>query len=97
MRLSTFRIVFSSIMDNSDGWYQSPVSVAHRSHMNIVFRLPTEELEKKFLAESNAAGMKNLKGHRSVGGCRASIYNALPMESVEALAGFMDQFRIDNQ
>lgn len=85
-----------SVIDNSDGWYSCPVAVENRSHMNVVFRLPSEDLEKKFLKESDAAGMKNLKGHRSVGGCRASIYNALPMESVEALAQFMEQFRKDN-
>ena len=85
-----------SVMDNSDGWFRSPVSTAHRSHMNLVFRLPSEELEKKFLAEANAAGLKNLKGHRSVGGCRASIYNALPKSSVEALADFMQQFQANN-
>jgi len=85
-----------SVIDDSDGWYSCPVAVENRSHMNVVFRLPSEDLEKKFLKESDAAGLKNLKGHRSVGGCRASIYNALPMESVEALVRFMEQFRRDN-
>jgi len=85
-----------SVIDDSDGWYSCPVAAENRSHMNVVFRLPSEDLEKKFLKESDAAGLKNLKGHRSVGGCRASIYNALPMESVEALVRFMEQFRRDN-
>lgn len=85
-----------SIIDGSNGWYRCPVAVENRSHMNVVFRLPDEDLEKKFLKEADAAGLKNLKGHRSVGGCRASVYNALPMESVEALATFMEQFRKDN-
>lgn len=84
------------VMDDSGGWYRCPVSTEHRSHMNVVFRLPDEALEKKFLAEADAAGLKNLKGHRSVGGCRASIYNALPFDSVETLAQFMEQFQQDN-
>jgi len=83
-------------IDGSDGWYSCPVAVENRSHMNVVFRLPSEDLEKKFLKEADAAGLKNLPGHRSVGGCRASIYNALPMESVEVLTQFMKQFRQDN-
>lgn len=83
-------------IDGSDGWYTCPVAVDNRSHMNVVFRLPSEDLEKRFLAEADAAGLKNLKGHRSVGGCRASVYNALPMASVDALAGFMQQFRRDH-
>lgn len=85
-----------SVIDNSNGWYSCPVAVENRSHMNVVFRLPDENLEKKFLQEADAAGMKNLKGHRSVGGCRASVYNALPQASVEALAEFMEQFRRNN-
>jgi len=84
------------VIDNSGGWYTSPVAVDNRSHMNVVFRLPTEELESKFLKEADAAGLKNLKGHRSVGGCRASIYNAMPIEGVDALASFMKQFQKDN-
>ena len=83
-------------IDNSNGWYKCPVSVEHRSYMNVVFRLPSEELEKKFLSEADAAGMKNLKGHRSVGGCRASIYNAMPMAGVAALTAFMENFQKDN-
>jgi phosphoserine aminotransferase len=60
--------------------------------MNVVFRLPSEELEAQFVAEGKAAGMVGLKGHRSVGGCRASIYNAMPLEGVEVLAEFMKEF-----
>jgi len=63
-----------------------------RSRMNVTFRLPTEEAEKRFLAEAQTAGCIGLKGHRSVGGIRASIYNALPMEAVETLAAVMDRF-----
>ena len=88
--------ILYSVIDNSGDWFNCPVSTDHRSHMNVVFRLPSEDLEKKFLSEADAAGMKNLKGHRSVGGCRASIYNALPKASVQALADFMAQFQAAN-
>jgi len=84
------------VIDGSDGWYSCPVARENRSVMNIVFRLPSEDLEKKFLKESDAAGFKNLKGHRSVGGCRASVYNAMTPEGVDALASFMQQFQQDN-
>ncbi len=79
-------------IDESGGFYTSPVEVACRSHMNIVFRLPSEEQEEVFLAEAQAAGFENLPGHRSVGGVRASVYNALPDESVDALVAFMSDF-----
>ncbi len=85
-----------STIDNSQGYFNCPVEVASRSHMNVVFRLPTETLEQKFLSEATAAGFENLKGHRSVGGCRASIYNALPAESVAALTAFMTDFQNAN-
>jgi len=64
--------------------------------MNIVFRLPSEDLEKKFVAEALENGMTGLKGHRSVGGCRASVYNAMPVEGTRALAAFMDDFAAAN-
>lgn len=80
------------LIDASDGYYTNPVDHAFRSHMNIVFRLPTPELEAAFLAQADEAGLKNLKGHRSVGGIRASVYNALPTESVQALVDFMGAF-----
>ena len=60
--------------------------------MNVTFRLPTEELERQFLVEANAAGLSGLKGHRSVGGQRASIYNAFPEAGVAALVDFMNHF-----
>jgi phosphoserine aminotransferase len=60
--------------------------------MNVTFRLPSEELEKQFVGEATKAGLDGLKGHRSVGGCRASIYNAFPREGVEALVSFMKEF-----
>jgi phosphoserine aminotransferase len=83
-------------VDNSEGWYRCPMDNASRSRMNICFRLPTEELEKKFIAETKAAGMDGLKGHRSVGGCRASMYNAMPVEGAERLAAFMADFKKAN-
>jgi phosphoserine aminotransferase len=64
--------------------------------MNVVFRLPSEELEKKFVAESEKAGMLGLKGHRSVGGCRASLYNGMPLEGARALASLMKDFAAKN-
>ena len=83
-------------IDASDGFYRCPVEEASRSHMNVVFRLGSEDLEARFLAEAEQADLMNLKGHRSVGGCRASIYNALPSESVDALASFMKSFQQSN-
>lgn len=84
------------LMDASDGYYRSPVNEQDRSRMNVVFRLPREELEAKFLSEADIKGLVNLKGHRSVGGCRASLYNAMPKEGVAVLAHFMDDFRRAN-
>lgn len=84
-----------SVIDSSD-FFRSPVDPAVRSRMNVVFRLPSEELEAKFVAESKAEGMLGLKGHRSVGGLRASLYNALPIEDVKALADFMKEFERKN-
>ena len=87
-------IIYDTI-DNSS-FFRSPVDAAYRSRMNIVFRLPNEELEAKFVEESKKEGMLGLKGHRSVGGLRASIYNALPVEDVVALAQFMKEFERKN-
>ena len=81
------------VIDNSDGYYRSPIDPASRSLMNVVFRLPDEAAEARFVAEAEQQGLVNLKGHRSVGGIRASMYNAMPMSGVEALASFMDSFR----
>jgi phosphoserine aminotransferase len=82
-----------SAIDGSDGFYRNPVNIRDRSHMNVVFRLPSEELESRFVAESTAAGLIGLKGHRSVGGLRASLYAALTLESVHRLVEFMADFR----
>lgn len=84
------------ILDHSD-FYRGTVVREDRSLMNITFRLPTEEFEKKFIAEATALGMINLKGHRSVGGCRASVYNALPLKAVQDLAQFMLDFEKKNK
>lgn len=75
------------------GFYRNPVSKDARSWMNIPFTLAKPELDKTFLSEANAAGLTNLEGHRSVGGMRASIYNAMPLEGVEALIAFMKEFQ----
>jgi len=80
-------------IDGSGGFYRGHAHPASRSRMNVTFRLPSEELEKAFLKEAQAQELDGLKGHRSVGGLRASIYNACPIESVRALAGFMGEFR----
>jgi phosphoserine aminotransferase len=64
--------------------------------MNVTFRLPSEDLEKKFVAEAKAVKLDGLKGHRSVGGIRGSIYNAFPKAGVEALVSFMKEFRQKN-
>ena len=83
-------------IDNSDGYYNCPVAKEDRSRMNVVWRLPSEDLEKKFIAEALEKGFSGLKGHRSVGGCRASIYNAMPVEGVKALTEFMAEFKKNN-
>ena len=84
------------VIDGSDGFYRSPVDPSVRSHMNVVFRLPSEELEAEFVAAATEQNLIGLKGHRSVGGCRASLYAAVEAESVEALVGFMKDFRAAN-
>jgi phosphoserine aminotransferase len=88
-------ILYEAI-DGSGGWFRSPVEKASRSRMNVVFRLPSEELEEKFIGEAGKAEMSGLKGHRSVGGVRASMYNAMPVEGAERLAQFMADFQKRN-
>jgi phosphoserine aminotransferase len=80
------------VIDGNSEFFRSPVEKESRSVMNVVFRLPSEELESKFIDEAKNNGMVGLKGHRSVGGIRASIYNAASYEWVDALAGFMEEF-----
>jgi phosphoserine aminotransferase len=88
-------MVYGAI-DQSGGFYNSPVPKKNRSKMNVVFRLPTEDLEKRFISEAAKEGMGGLKGHRSVGGCRASMYNAMPIEGAQALSDFMRDFAKKN-
>jgi phosphoserine aminotransferase len=78
------------------GFYRGHAQKDSRSRMNITFRLPSEELEKKFAKEATAAGLDGLKGHRSVGGLRASMYNAFPEEGADALVQFMREFEKAN-
>jgi phosphoserine aminotransferase len=78
------------------GYYRGHAHKDSRSRMNVTFRLPNEELEKKFAKEATAAGLDGLKGHRSVGGLRASIYNAFPEAGVDALVSFMQEFERRN-
>ncbi|CAN5728507.1 3-phosphoserine/phosphohydroxythreonine transaminase [soil metagenome] len=77
-------------------FYKGHAAPDSRSRMNVTFRLPTEELEKRFAKEATAAGLDGLKGHRSVGGVRASIYNAFPERGVDALVQFMGEFEKKN-
>ncbi len=88
-------ILYDAI-ERSAGFYTCPVPKAARSRMNVVFRLKTEELDAKFLEEAKKLKLDGLKGHRSVGGCRASIYNAMPVEGAKALAQLMDDFAKQN-
>jgi phosphoserine aminotransferase len=81
---------------DSGGLYSNPVAPGDRSLMNIPFRLADEALDEVFLKQAKAAGLIQLKGHRSVGGMRASIYNAMPVAGVEALASFMREFERAN-
>ncbi|MDR1712008.1 MAG: 3-phosphoserine/phosphohydroxythreonine transaminase [Propionibacteriaceae bacterium] len=78
---------------DGSGFYTNPVAKDSRSWMNVPFVLPDAALDAPFLAGATAAGLTNLKGHRSVGGMRASIYNAMPMEGVQALIGYMADFQ----
>ena len=85
-----------SAIDNS-GFYQNPVEKQYRSWMNIPFTLNNADLDAAFLAGAKTAGLLTLKGHRSVGGMRASIYNAMPEEGVDALISYMQKFAKQNR
>jgi len=80
-------------IDSSDGFYTNPVAIPNRSWMNVPFILADKELDAAFLERSHAAGLHALKGHRSVGGMRASIYNAMGLDGVDALIDFMESFK----
>jgi phosphoserine aminotransferase len=81
---------------DASGFYRGTAKKEFRSDMNITFRLPTEELEEIFIKQASEVGMKQLKGHRMVGGIRASVYNAFPVAGVEALVSFMKDFEKRN-
>jgi phosphoserine aminotransferase len=87
--------ILYSFMD-STGFYKGTAEPGSRSMMNITFRLPSEELEKKFVKQAAENNFEGLKGHRSVGGCRASVYNAATVESVQSLVDFMKNFEQKN-
>ena len=89
------KILYDAIERNS-GFYNCPVDPDYRSQMNVVFTTPNADFDAQFVKEAEAQGMSGLKGHRSVGGCRASIYNAMPIEGAQALANFMDDFAAKN-
>lgn len=86
------KLLYDAI-DASEGFYAGHAEPASRSLMNVTFRLGGDEVQDRFLREAKAQGLAELKGHRSVGGIRASIYNAMPLEGVQALRQFMDDFR----
>jgi phosphoserine aminotransferase len=85
------KMVYDAIDARGD-FYRCPIDRGSRSLMNVVWNLPTEELEADFLEKAKAEGLMGLKGHRSVGGIRASIYNAVQLDWVEALADFMKRY-----
>ena len=86
-----------AVIDNSNGFYKGHADKAYRSLMNITFNLATPEMEKDFIEQGKAAGFIGINGHRSVGGCRASTYNAVPMEACAALAEFMKQYQKEHE
>ena len=91
-------MLFRSLYDYLDGqdFFKNPVEHRYRSTMNVTFTSPDPDLDKKFCAEAADAGFVNLKGHRLVGGMRASIYNAMPAEGIDKLVDFMEKFRKEN-
>ena len=89
--------ILYDLIDNSNGFYKGHAKPDSRSLMNVTFNLKTPELEEKCVKEALEKGLVGLKGHRSVGGMRASIYNAMPIEGVQALADFMKEFQENNQ
>ena len=88
------KLIYNAI--DASSFYRGHAEAGSRSLMNVTFRLPNEDLEKQFVGEATKAGLDGLKGHRSVGGIRASIYNAFPREGVEALVAFMKEFELTN-
>ena len=90
------KIIYDTI-DNSNGFYKGHAKKDSRSLMNVTFNLQTPELEAKCVNEAKEKGLIGLKGHRSVGGMRASIYNAMPLKGVEELSDFLSEFKENNQ
>lgn len=90
-------LIYDVVDSNSSFYKGSVINPEDRSLMNLTFNLPSEELEEKFIKEAKAKNLDGLKGHRSVGGVRASIYNACPVESCQALADFMKEFYVNNK
>lgn len=93
--LAKSHIIYDAI-DKSNGFYEGHAAINARSKMNVTFTLPSEELTAEFLKKCESEGLDGLKGHRSVGGCRASIYNAFPIEGCHALASLMNDFAMKN-
>ncbi len=89
--------ILYDVIDNSDGFYKGHAKANSRSLMNVTFKLPTEELEQKCVKEALDEDLVGLKGHRSVGGMRASIYNAMPIDGVKKLGKFLKEFQEKNQ
>jgi phosphoserine aminotransferase len=89
--------ILYDLVDKSNGFYKGHAKKDSRSLMNVTFNLENPELEEKCVKEGLENGFVGLKGHRSVGGMRASIYNAMPVEGVEALADFLEEFKQKNQ
>ena len=88
------KVIYNQL--DASEFYRGHATHGNRSRMNVTFNLPTPELESQFATEASADGLVELKGHRSVGGIRASIYNAFPKEGVEALVSFMKEFERAN-
>lgn len=89
--------VIYDVIDNSNGFYKGHAEKEYRSLMNITFNLATPEMEKDFITKGKEAGFIGINGHRSVSGCRASTYNAVPMEACAALADFMKQYQKEHE
>jgi phosphoserine aminotransferase len=85
-----------NLIDANPDYFRAPVKKDSRSWMNIVFRLPSDEMEQEFISEAKTKGLIGLKGHRSVGGIRVSLYNAMTLEGAETVVEFMDNFRKRN-
>jgi len=90
------KLLYGAI-DGSNGFYKNNISLEDRSNMNVVFRLPSEEMEKKFVADGLSLGFVGLKGHRSVGGIRVSMYNANGLDAVQEVVSFMNDFAAKNR